>query len=102
MKEKELLSYRLYNQQLSVSSFKTPAELVSWMGAIQAQDYTMAKWAVGLRIKNITDDLIEQAISEGTIIRTHILRPTWHLVAPSDIRWMLQLTAPGIYKQMAY
>lgn len=102
MKEKELLSYRLYNQQLSVSSFQTPAGLVSWMGAIQAQDYAMAKWAIGLRIENITDDLVEQAISEGTIIRTDILRPTWHLIAPADIRWMLQLTAPGIYKRMAY
>lgn len=102
MKEKELLSYRLYNQQLSVSSFETPAELVSWMGAIQAQDYAMAKWAIGLRIKNITDDHVEQAISDGSIIRTHILRPTWHLVARADIRWMLRLTAPAIYKQMAY
>jgi hypothetical protein len=102
MKEKELLAYRLYNQQLSVSSFGTPAELVSWMGAIQAQDYAMAKWAIGLRVKNSTDSLVEQAISDGSIIRTHILRPTWHLVAPADVRWMLQLTAPGIYKQMAY
>lgn len=102
MKEKELLSSRLYNQQLSASSFQTPAELVSWMGAIQAQDYAMAKWAIGLRIKDATDDLVEQAITDGTIIRTHILRTTWHLVTPADVRWMLQLTAPGIYKQMAY
>jgi hypothetical protein len=102
MKEKELLSSRLYNQQLSVASFQTPAELVSWMGAIQAQDYAMAKWAVGLRIKNANDEIIENAITDGSIIRTHVLRTTWHLVTPSDIRWMLQLTAPGIYKQMAY
>jgi hypothetical protein len=102
MKVKELLSFRLYNQQLSVSSFQTPGELVSWMGAIQAQDYAMAKWAVGLRIKNANDDTIEKAITDGTIIRTHVLRTTWHLVTPADIRWMLELTAPGIYKQMAY
>jgi hypothetical protein len=102
MKDKELLSSRLYNQQLSVSSFQTPTELVSWMGAIQAQDYAMAKWAIGLRIKDTNDDIIEKAITDGTIIRTHILRPTWHFVAPADIRWMLQLTAPAIYKQMAY
>lgn len=102
MKEKELLSYRLYNQQLSFSSFQTPTELVSWMGAIQAQDYAMAKWAIGLRIKNANDDIVEKAITDGTIIRTHVLRTTWHFVAPADIRWMLQLSAPGIYKQMAY
>jgi hypothetical protein len=102
MTEKELLSSRLYNQQLTASSFQTPNELVSWMGAIQAQDYAMAKWAIGLRIKNATDDLVEKAITDGIIIRTHVLRTTWHLVTPADIRWMLQLTAPGIYKQMAY
>lgn len=102
MKEKELLSCRLFNQQLSAPELRTPSELVSWMGAIQAQDYAMAKWAIGLRIKNANDDIIEKAITEGSIIRTHVLRTTWHLVTPADIRWMLQLTAPGIYKQMAY
>ncbi|MFA6056752.1 MAG: winged helix DNA-binding domain-containing protein [Taibaiella sp.] len=102
MKEKELLSYRLFNQQLSASTLQTPAELVSWIGAVQAQDYAMAKWAIGLRLKNANDDIIEKAITDGSIIRTHVLRTTWHLVTPEDIRWMLQLTAPGIYKQMAY
>lgn len=66
------------------------------MGAMQAQDYSMVKWAIGLRLPNSTDRVIEAAINNGEIIRTHLLRPTWHLVSAKDIYWMLELTAPQI------
>jgi hypothetical protein len=66
------------------------------MGCVQAQDFAGAKWAIGSRLKNSTDASIEQQFNEGKILRTHILRPTWHFVAPADIRWMLALTAPRI------
>jgi hypothetical protein len=66
------------------------------MGAMQAQTYPMAKWAVGLRLPGSTDGMIEQAVNEGDIIRTHILRPTWHFVSSDDIHWILELTAPRI------
>ena len=68
------------------------------MGAMQAQDYEMSKWAVGVRMQEATDDLVEMAISEGRILRTHVLRPTWHLVSPEDIRWMLDLSAQYVLK----
>lgn len=87
---------RLYNQQLLGTKLKTPKAVVQWMGAIQAQDYAMSKWAIGSRLPGTTDESIEKAIDNGTIIRTHILRPTWHLVAADDIYWMLELTAPHI------
>lgn len=87
---------RLQNQQIARSRFAAPHEVVAWHGAMQAQDYTHAKWAVGLRLPNATDQTIEQAIDAGTIVRTHILRPTWHLVAAADVRWMMRLTAPQI------
>jgi hypothetical protein len=103
----EILNYRFQNQQLVNSTCKTPQALVSHMGAIQAQDYAMAKWAIGVRLPDSTDALVEKAIDEGDIIRTHILRPTWHFVAADDIRWMMQLTAPHVnrlansmYKQL--
>lgn len=102
MKEKELLSKRLFNQHISFQSLENPGDLVSRMGAVQAQDYAMSKWAVALRLKNGTDKIVEDAINEGIIIRTHVLRPTWHLVHVDDIRWMLELTAPFIRKQMVY
>ena len=92
----EIVEQRIINQQLAGTKFKTPEEIVSWMGAMQAQDYAMSKWAVGVRLPNSTDESIEAAINKGEIIRTHVMRPTWHLVAPSDVRWMLALTAPHL------
>jgi hypothetical protein len=71
------------------------------MGAVQAQDYPAAKWALGLRIPTLTDEDVERAFSEGHILRTHVLRPTWHFVTPADIRWMLELTGPRVRRMNA-
>ncbi|KAA6334065.1 hypothetical protein EZS27_017580 [termite gut metagenome] len=87
---------RLMSQQLSGTGMQTPKEVVSWMGAIQAQDYVMAKWAVGIRFSGSTDKIVEEAFNKGEILRTHVLRPTWHFVAPENIRWMLSLSADKI------
>lgn len=84
---------RLLNQQLSSPTFRTPKELVSWMGAIQAQDNTMMKWAVGIRLKAGNIQMVEKALHDAEILRTHVMRPTWHLVVAEDIRWMLKLSA---------
>ncbi|HSW87706.1 MAG TPA: winged helix DNA-binding domain-containing protein, partial [Candidatus Saccharimonadales bacterium] len=61
-----------------------------------------AKWAVGLRCKNLTDADVEKAVNDGKILRTHVMRPTWHFILPEDIRWMLELTAPRIHALSAY
>jgi hypothetical protein len=98
MSPQEILNIRLSNQQIVQSNFDNPAEVVGWMGAVQAQDYGMSKWAVGVRLPNAMDTQIEAAINAGKIIRTHVMRPTWHLVAAEDIRWMLELTAPNLDK----
>jgi hypothetical protein len=66
------------------------------MGAIQAQDYAGAKWAVGLRMQKSSDAMIDKAMAGGSIIRTHVLRPTWHFITPADARWMIDLTAARI------
>lgn len=87
---------RLKNQQISKQDVTSAVELVRWMGAVQAQDYAMAKWAIGVRIPDSTDATIEDSIDRGEIVRTHILRPTWHFVAAADCRWMMDLTAPHI------
>ena len=96
----EIANYRLANHQLTGTKFTTPGELVSYMGAIQAQDYAMAKWAIGIRIST-TENKIEEALNNGDILRTHVLRPTWHFVAANDIHWMLKLTGPHIKAQSA-
>lgn len=97
MKDHRLASLRIYNQQLYSTQFKEPEEVVKYMVAMQAQDYAGAKWAIGLRMQHAGESIIEKAIAEGKILRTHLLRPTWHFVLPQDIRWLLTLTAPRIH-----
>jgi hypothetical protein len=96
MTQNDVANTRLISQQINATKFKTAKEIVGWMGAMQAQDFNMAKWAVGLRLKNATEQNIDAAINSGEIIRTHLLRPTWHFVSSDDIYWMLELTAPRI------
>ena len=72
-------------------------------GAVQAQDYAGAKWALGQRIMgDATDAAMDKAFNEGTILRTHLMRPTWHFVTPADIRWLLMLTAPRVHAANAH
>lgn len=91
---------RLRNQQIAGTNIKTTKELVGWMGAIQAQDYNQAKWAIGVRMPYLTEEQIESAFNQGEIIRTHLMRPTWHFVSADDIYWMLELTAKQIKSAM--
>jgi len=74
---------------------------VRWLVAVQAQDYAGAKWALGLRMQNATDETLDRAFNNGSILRTHMMRPTWHFVTPADIRWMLALTAPRVHQNNA-
>jgi hypothetical protein len=92
---------RLGNQRLSSGRFTKPEDVVNWLGAVQAQEYGDTKWALGLRMQRAGDAQIERAFSEGRILRTHVMRPTWHFVSPTDIRWMLALTAPRVCARMA-
>jgi hypothetical protein len=101
MNTSNVLRQRLHNQKLSSSEIENPADVVRWLGAVQAQDYGAAKWALALRMRNATHAQIEAAFNEGQFVRTHLLRPTWHFVAPEDIRWMLELTAPQINRRSA-
>ncbi len=94
----EIVKLRLQNQQINTSEVASPTALVAWMGAMQAQDYEMSKWAMGVRLPNHTEGSIEAALNNGEVLRTHLLRPTWHLVAPQNIRWMLELSRPQIEK----
>lgn len=101
MKSSRDVAYaRLRNQRLSSAGFAKPEQVVRWLTAVQAQEYPSAKWAIGLRLRRANAGAIERAFAEGRILRTHVLRPTWHFVAPDDIRWMLALTAPRIRSRM--
>ena len=96
MDASNIATLRLQNQQISATNFKTVKELVGWMGAMQAQDFNQAKWAIGARLPNLTEDQIELALNQGEIFRTHLMRPTWHFVSAEDIYWLLELTAKQI------
>lgn len=98
---------RLQQQHIAKNDFEKPEDVVSWMGAMQAQDYLGALWAIGLRMKNTSEADIEKALADRAIIRTWPMRGTLHFVAPADARWMLKTFTPrviaraaGIYRQV--
>lgn len=93
----DIAQQRLLNQRLAAAPFETPGDVVQWLVAVQAQDYFGAKWALGLRLRDAHDADIDRDFNAGSILRTHMLRPTWHFVTPADIRWLLALTAPRIH-----
>ena len=76
--------------------------MVRHLLAVQSQDYAGAKWALGQRVAGVTDTDIDRAFDAGEILRTHVLRPTWHFVAPEDLRWLLALTAPRVHQANGY
>jgi hypothetical protein len=96
-----LASWRLHNQELSRQDCARPEDVVEWLGAVQAQDYPGAKWALGLRSRGLKDEDVDRAFNDGVILRTHVMRPTWHFVTPANIRWMLDLTAIRVRAKLA-
>lgn len=93
---------RLTNQNLTTPAAHDAAEVVRRLGAVQAQDYAGAKWAIGMRAAGLTEADVERALDAGSIIRTHVLRPTWHMMAAEDARWILALTAPRVHAANAH
>jgi len=93
MTNREIARLRLRNQRIAGTTFQKPADTVAWLGAVQAQDYPGALWAIGLRTAGATEEAIEKAVADRTIVRTWPMRRTLHFVAAADIRWMLELLA---------
>src|SRR4029079_16769811 len=89
---------RLDNQGLSRVRFRSAPEVVRWFVAVQSQDFGGAKWGVGQRLSRATDATVGRAFDAGEILRTHVMRPTWHFVSPDDLRWLLALTAPRVHR----
>jgi winged helix DNA-binding protein len=102
MKPEEIAWRRLAAQFLTTPGPAKPVDVVRRLGVVQAQDYAGAKWALALRTrKPMTDAAVERAVDAGAIVRTHVLRPTWHFVACEDLRWMLALTGPRISRALS-
>lgn len=98
----DIVATRLYNQYLAREPLATVERVVSHFGAVQAQDYYGASWALSLRLSDASKADVDESFNAGRILRTHVLRPTWHFVLPEDIRWMIELTAPRIKQAMSY
>lgn len=98
----DLVWRRLYTQRVAGEPFAQPDAMVEWLVAVQSQDVAGASWSVGQRVQDATAESVLSALNSGRILRTHVLRPTWHFVTPDDIRWLLDLTAPRIQALNAY
>ncbi len=88
----DIAKSRIISQQIKNPNLKSSAEMVAYFGAIQGQEYAQTKWPLGLRMPHLKNNDIEKDFTEGNILRTHLLRPTWHFVSTEDIRWLLELT----------
>jgi hypothetical protein len=96
MNDREIARRRLHNQHLWGDPRRTPADVVQRLAAMQSQEFAYAKWSVAQRAQGASDAAMDEALASGTILRIHVLRPTWHFVRPADIRWLLKATAPRI------
>src|SRR5258708_5403164 len=92
----EIAARRLQAQRLIGEPFESPLDAIRSLTAVQSQDYAGAKWALGQRSSGTTDADLDRLFDEGAILRTHLMRPTWHLVLPEDIGWLLALTGPRV------
>lgn len=101
MKLSEIAELRLFSHRISKIKNKNSAEVASWLGALQGQDYFGTKWSIGLRLTNSKDSEIEKAISEKKIVRSWPLRGTLHFTAAKDLRWMLSLLGPKLIRNNA-
>lgn len=88
------IAIRLLNQQLIVPQFDNPTDVISYMGAMQAQEYRMMRWAVAMRTRKPSLKAFKEAFDKGEIIRLHLMRGTWQLVSAHDYLSMIDVFAP--------
>ena len=100
MDQDTLLARRLATQGLSAPVFRSPEDAVRSLLCVQSQDAPLARWSLAMRTGQPTDDPVRAAIDDGRIVRTHVLRPTWHYVLAEDLRWLLALTSPKVRSGM--
>ncbi len=99
---REIARRRLHSQRLAGPALADPVAVVRYFGAMQAQEYAVARWAVGQRCTGADDATLRRAVDEGSIVRLHALRPTWHFVAAADVAWIQALTAPRVHTVNAF
>lgn len=98
---RDITRRRLHNLRLVGPRFEKASDVVRWLVAVQSQDYYPAQWMLAMRMHDASEDGVEQAYNDGEILRTHIMRQTWHFVTPDDIRWLQELTAHRVIMREA-
>jgi hypothetical protein len=94
--DREIARWRLRSQHLVSPHAGSAAAVVRSLLAVQAENPSQAAWAVASRAQHREATELEALLDQGSVVRTHVLRPTWHFVAAEDIGWLLELTAPRI------
>jgi hypothetical protein len=103
VKPRDLIRMRLVNQHLARNPAATVEAVVGELGAMQSQEFAVAKWSIGQRLGDrVLEADIDRAFAEGRILRTHVLRPTWHFVQAADYRWILALSGPRVHAANVY
>jgi hypothetical protein len=97
-----IVSERLHNQHVWGRKLASPVGVVGWLGAMQSQEYAYARWSVTQRTTNASAEAVDRAFAEGSILRLHVIRPTWHFVSAKDVRWILKVSAPRVHALNAY
>ena len=92
----------MHSQHLWGAPLESAGDVVGWLAAMQAQEFAYAKWSVAQRANRLNVSAIDAAFADGEILRTHVMRPTWHFVSRADIRWMLEVSAPRVHAVNAY
>lgn len=102
MDTESIVSQRLHNQHVWGTPLESIEGVVAWLAAMQSQEFVYARWSVALRASGVSAEAVNHAFAEGSILRTHVIRPTWHFVSAADIRWILQISAPRVHALNAY
>jgi hypothetical protein len=101
MDDRMLARWRLHTLRLAGRSYPSPEAVIEGLLGVQAENYAQASWAVAARTTGVTEEAFGRLYDQGAILRTHVLRPTWHFVRPDDIRWLVELTAPRTRRSAA-
>ena len=102
MGSEAIILQRLHNQHVWGKPLDSPETVVGWLGAMQSQEFAYARWSVAQRTRTASAHPIDRAFAEGSVLRLHVIRPTWHFVNAADVRWILKVSAPRVHALNAY
>ncbi len=103
MTEPYFAARRMHHQRVWGRQWPAVDDVVGGLAAMQAQEFAVALWSVAQRTRRRPNRAaLARAFDEGRILRTHLMRPTWHFVTPNDIRWLLDLIGPRVHAANAH